>query len=296
MICPENAVCLGKDSLVPEKGYWHSHRYSTQVHRCPNQAACDRSQVQGHENVIYQGSSIAIDSGDMDWQCSTACHGNLCGNCMPEYGATKPFTCGRCMSQALTLGLFVLSLLCVICVLVYMSHATYTLRTYVSNEQAGTALKGSDIMKVFVLYVQYTVIISSTNVQWPGAVTTLFAAMGFIFSSGTGQVLSLDCLYNMAMPTGYYTPVAIVRQLTYLALPFMVMFVVAVLHACWWWLRQAANSCHRGLRPMQRLPARRQLFAVSPRPFASWMIARLPLVFMVVLFFFYPSLVQVSWS
>lgn len=212
-ICPANAVCLGKDSLVPIKGYWHSHRYSTQMHRCPNQAACDQAQGNLSTSMAQPETGKASEQASMDWQCGDAYKGNLCGNCMPGYGSTKPFTCGQCMSASLTLGLFVLALFCIICVLVYMSHATY-----VDNVRSDSTLKGSDILKVVVLYVQYLVILSSASVPWPRAVTALFAAAGFIFSSSTGQVLSLDCLFKTAMSVGAPLPIAIAQQLTYLVL------------------------------------------------------------------------------
>ncbi|GIL48625.1 hypothetical protein Vafri_5094 [Volvox africanus] len=39
-LCPSNAVCLSGAVIVPVPGYWHSAANSTQLHACPNSAAC----------------------------------------------------------------------------------------------------------------------------------------------------------------------------------------------------------------------------------------------------------------
>ncbi|GIM09826.1 hypothetical protein Vretimale_13636 [Volvox reticuliferus] len=40
LLCPSNAVCLSGAVIVPVPGYWHSAANSTQLHACPNAAAC----------------------------------------------------------------------------------------------------------------------------------------------------------------------------------------------------------------------------------------------------------------
>eukprot|EP00878_Enallax_costatus_P005234 GHUV01005501.1.p1 GENE.GHUV01005501.1~~GHUV01005501.1.p1 ORF type:complete len:1414 (+),score=216.11 GHUV01005501.1:611-4243(+) len=317
-ICPANAICPGRDVLIPVKGYWHSSRDSTQVHACPNAEACDQSNVGVGESVQFGSFTGQGNLSSMDWQCRPGYHGILCGKCSPGYGMTSNFKCGKCMSAARASGLFALCLLIILALLSYMSHATYQ-----DNQQAYPDLRVSDVLKVFVLYVQYLTILGSAAVAWPKAVSYIFIAVGFILSSCTGDVISLDCIYSerFGEQTTAGVPLAELRQLTYLVLPFVMLLAVICAFGIFWGFRIAwkkGSACYREIRgvgsaipptadPKQHQQSQVNLNALTSQAnqstsatsltlFYAWMLARVPVIVLVVLYFFYPSLVKVSWS
>jgi hypothetical protein len=267
-VCPEHATCaLGGDSIIPLAGYWHSHPYSTQIHRCP------------HLDGVCTGSSYTT--------CAAGYGGNLCGVCEPGYGSSTAFSCGRCTSPAVHWVLYLAAGLLAVLLVAFTVHSTWQ-----DNQQqtAGPqqSVKPSDMIKVLILFLQHLVIVSSLSVPWPTALAYFFRVARFIFAATNGQLgsVSLDCMLSQSSSV----PVSVQRQLIYLVAPVGILAGVVVLFAA------------KALAVKMRHALRRRSSSTSTgsgaRPplmsLGSMLLQKLPLMCIVTFFFAYPFLVRVS--
>ena len=265
-VCPSKAACPGGDVIAPLAGHWHSHRYATQVHACPNEEVCLEGGV-----------------------CSPEYTGHLCGSCGEGSGYAGPFKCAACNSRAIVLLLYfsgALALLLFIC---------YTLHTTMADNQGActTAADGaaqlpsarpSDLLKVFIKHMQYLIILGSLQVPWPDALVTTFRGMAWMFSSADSSLLvPLDCLLSDGG-----LPKAIKRQLVYVTAPIaftlvtvLVLLLVRVVRR-WSASRACTPNCHE--QEPQHQPE------MGTESIAYCM----PALVLIVLFLFHPSLVHVG--
>ena len=286
--CPLHANCTGGDFLLPNSGYWHSHPYSSQVHTCPNVAACNPDRTAGGDINI----PLAAPSSDaaraaansnatmVPQQCAAGYGGNVCGVCFcpadgEKYGLSSPFVCKKCtMSLSASIAVYAILLLCMVAGLTYMAHATWR-----DNQEVTVGMRVSDVLKVLILYVQYLVVLGTARVAWPGSLASVFSAASLLFASGSGQFLSLDCL--MSDMAGLKVPVPIMKQLIYLAMPLAIALGVCTASALF-------------LVVTRRCSYRRRWDAQPS--LLSALVARLPVILLVVLYTFYPSLVRLGLS
>ena len=282
-LCPPHANCTGGASLQPDPGYWRSHFNSSQIHACPNAKACNWNRNDSSNSLSLAASDGAARAAKGDHnasiytQCAEGYSGNACGVCSnTSFGLTSPFVCKRCWSQPATIAIYAVALLCLVALLTYMADATWHDNQEVTNE-----LRVSDVLKVLVLYVQYLVVLGMARVVWPDSLSAVFSAATFLFSSSSGQFISLDCL--LSEMAGLRVPMAVVKQLIYLVLPFVVMVAVCIVYAVFVVLSRCWS--HRGWAA-----ARAQVSLLST------LLARLPVVVLVVLYTFFPSLVRVGLS
>jgi hypothetical protein len=193
--CPSSANCTGKDAIVPLQGYWHSHKYSTQVHKCPRSDSCE-----------YGG------------KCAEGYEGHVCGSCMEGYGATLPLRCSTCGSPGRALALYVCGVVVTVLVLSFLVHTTLN-----DNISGAATLRPSHFLKIWVRHVQYLVILGSLSINWPSSLTAVFAAASWLFSvsSSYGGVVSLDCIITEGpLPQGAS------KLLVSLLAPICVLFCV----------------------------------------------------------------------
>jgi hypothetical protein len=223
--------------------------------------------------LLSAGPSKAGLPRGMDWQCAEGYRGNLCGSCADNHGLRGPFRCARCISSKAAIALYVVSFLVLMVIIWLMSHVTW-----LDNQDTNPELRISDILKVFIVYVQCLVILTNIHVEWPSSIAGVFAGLTWLFSAGNSQLLSFDCLVaGMQLSL----PPAVVRQLIYLLAP-VAMFIAVVLLQCgvrgahWLWRR------YRGRR-----------LAVGVM---SQVWDRIPVIAIVTLIFFYPSLIRVALS
>ena len=251
--CPVNAKCTGGDAIIPLDGHWHSHPYSTQVHPCPRKGMCK------------------YNNG-----CSEGHTGHLCASCEPGFGSYGSFRCGRCLTPGRTLAAYLSA------VFVLFLVASLLVQTTLKDNQLGAvsvAVRPSDIAKILVRHVQYLAIISTMSIQWPPALSAVFAASGWLFAAGSGEVVSLDCYLSSKE---VHVSRAVAKSVIYLLAPVGVF--LAVLCARFVWKRFARFLDRLG--PLLKL----QIPMVALESMAS----TLSVSFLVVLFFFYPFLVRVA--
>jgi hypothetical protein len=223
--------------------------------------------------LLSVGPPKASVEGGMDWQCAEGYRGHLCGSCAEGHGLRGPFSCARCISTKAAIALYVMSFLVLMVIIWAISHVTW-----LDNQDTNPELRISDILKVFIVYVQCMVILTNVPIEWPGSIAGVFAGLTWLFSAGNSQLLSFDCLVSGMQLS---LPVAVVRQLIYLLAP-VAMFIAVVLLQC----------AIRGVHWLWRRYRRRRL-AVGVM---SQVWDRIPVIAIVTLIFFYPSLIRVALS
>lgn len=170
----------------------------------------------------------------------------------------------------------------------YTAHATWLDNQATSSGGgggggvSGVSCWVSDVLKVLILFVQYLVIISSLPIPWPQSVSLLFDAANWLFAASGGQALSPDCLLT---DQGGRLPVAIQRELIALCAPVCILAAALLLHLLGWcMLRVAGYLAGAGRSSRRSLQIKRGLGAV---------IVNFPVVCLVVLFVFCPTLLRV---
>ena len=250
--CHLKANCTGKDVMYPLPGYWHSSAYSTQIHECPSRVACQYNASTGEA-------------------CSLGYQGHMCGSCKKGWARLGAFNCVKCLEPAaLVWAVFVLGGLLLVGLVCYTVHATWK-----DNESTDSTLRPSDALKVFIRHVQYLIIaVGNLRWNWGQALSSVWAAVGLLFSAATPELVALDCILPEHVMGAHR---AIIGQLLYLLAPLMIFITVMVLFLLWC----AIKNCRSNDGSKHSFKAVFQL---------------LPVAAMVVLFFFHPWLVRIGLS
>lgn len=151
-ICPSHAVCTGGDVVLPMEGFWHSSKYSTQMHKCPKVGAC-----------LTNGTCLAGHQG------------NLCGTCLKGYGKVGAFDCGWCRSVGVTLLVYILAWGLLV---LFVAWLVYT--TMHDNKQQTRGIRPSDLGKIVIRHVQYLLLLCSIRLPWPTTLVYLRNALAWL--------------------------------------------------------------------------------------------------------------------
>jgi hypothetical protein len=239
---------------------------NTSCDLCPPYANCTGGSVllpllghwHSHTNSTQmhkcQKPSACLVSGT----CAEGYSGNLCANCTSQYGKVGAFTCGRCRPLPITLTVYFLAweaLVLFVALLVYTSMQ--------DNLQQTRCIRPSDAAKVLTRHVQYLLLLCSVGLPWPTGLLHLRSAIAWVFGGATVQVLSVDCVLQHARSS---VPLAVQNVVVRLATPATVLVAVLLL----------------------RLVIR----SVRSRSCCGCSKAELIVAGLVVLFYFYPLLVQ----
>jgi hypothetical protein len=247
-VCPTHASCSGGDVISPLPGFWSSSNYSTQIHSCPRAENCQEG-----------------------GECSEGYVGNVCGSCAEGYGTTRPLTCRRCIAYAKAVAFYVCGAFITVCIVLLLVRTTLhdNLNTF-----AASSLRPSHFLKVFLKHLQYLVIISSVQVQWPEALTAMFTAVVWVFSPVSHvAAASIDCVFSFQGNV----PLGVNRVLVVVLAPVTIFACVS----CFWVVgKAAADRCRRA-------SAAKSSFAVTRH--ALQLKVDLVVTGLVVLFVFYPS-------
>ncbi|KAG2491319.1 hypothetical protein HYH03_010325 [Edaphochlamys debaryana] len=244
--CPDGAECPGGAVIVPAKGAWQSAANSTFINLCPNPQACRDDDETAQQRLIncqewwysrprgfdYQGFIDMIVAGNYDnntcalWglpynhpasytakQCADGYGGNLCAVCQPVdgklYAGKGDFECNECFSQGVSITIAVLGFVANVAMVLVQLILTF-LADYTEDED----LVVSDILKVFIVHIQYFCIVTRLNIDWPKSI------------SGFSSVYVPSCMLGVdASPAKR----AQVDQLAAIVTPLVVTVVVALL-------------------------------------------------------------------
>ncbi|WIA08532.1 hypothetical protein OEZ85_007966 [Tetradesmus obliquus] len=236
--CPPGAACPGGSAISPLPGHWHSAATSSQVHRCPNPAACE-----GDRAVLAAAAAGTAAPGSYaDLQCSSGYRGALCAVCSAGYGMAQPCTCNMCMSmQAIIVsytfsGLAMLAFIKVLCHYTLADNIQARARVMhmphrpVEQREPGIAASGNglppaQLLKPFVLYMQYIMIIFGMQVDWPQSLALPLKALAWVWASASPETLSVECLIDGSSAI----PVAVRKVVFYLSVPVVMLAVLLLL-------------------------------------------------------------------
>jgi hypothetical protein len=190
------------------------------------------------------------------------------------------------MSRQSTLALYALGYVCLLLLVTWMAHTTW-----VDNRSAHVDLKISDVLKVVVLFGWYLIILASVRIEWPKSLAAMFTAVSFVLSSSTGELLSPECLVQASISSSSSSsvsqqgiPQALMRHIIYVLLPLVTMVAVVLLHLAAWCVYDLYRRCFSKSAAPRLVSAK------------QFMEGRIRVIVMVVLFFFYPSLLRVCLS
>ncbi|CAD7697722.1 unnamed protein product [Ostreobium quekettii] len=112
--CPSNAVCNGGAAVVPNKGFWHSTPFSSQIHECLLVDACrfdDRQkdlQEFFNEFANSGNSTLRTNVTEEEYdQCAEGYENVLCGACSEGFGHVES-ECRMCEKKSRQRFLFLL--------------------------------------------------------------------------------------------------------------------------------------------------------------------------------------------
>jgi hypothetical protein len=219
-----------------------------------------------HSAQIHKclSSGTCLDEG----VCSEGYSGNLCGTCAPGYGDTAPFQCEQCMPNWKTTLLFLSGWVAMFLLV------SWTVHTTLGDAAAAGVGRPSDYLKVLVRHLQYLLVVASLPTPWPDALSAMFKALGWLFAASSGQAVSLSCLLG---GTSSDLPLPIQKALLYLTAPLVMLVLVL-----------GSRGLRRCLLALLR-KGKEGRHQVKYTPWGEVVCSSL-----VVLFFFYPTLVRVG--
>lgn len=179
-------------------------------------------------------------------------------------GAVGALHCAPCRSLSATVALFTLTWVVVMLLVAWLVQTTLR-----DNMQPTRALRPSDLVKVLLRHAQYLILLLSVRLPWPATLSSLSAAVtGVLGSASLSQVVLLDCVLQSQVDS--LLPTAMANKMVNLVTPISVLSAVLV-------LRMVVGS-------------------VQTRNFVVCSKTEVVVAGLVVVFFFYPALVNTSLS
>ncbi|KAK3285024.1 hypothetical protein CYMTET_7354 [Cymbomonas tetramitiformis] len=226
--CPENAICFSEfcpygnytkqingvdcgDQTVYQNmtkavaldGYWKSSVKSVNVLRCPNQEACVGLVTYPGLDKVSGSLSLEEVVPTFEWhvdlQCAVNHEGRLCMDCREDAGKTSTYTCDKCLRPYGLNGLIWLAYCIFEIALVLYTVVTTTLRNKrVCTIEANSVPldkrpNDSDLIKVFINYLQMISPLQFVNFSWPKELKNLFTAQESAGSQTATGVFSKEC-------------------------------------------------------------------------------------------------------
>lgn len=114
----------------------------------------------------------------------------------------------------------------------------------VTASQRITPALPSSVLKVMVLYMQYSLMIAGMAIEWPAIVLVPFTALAALWSGASSEAVAVECLVPHSN-FGY--SVGVLRALMYLCAP-VAMYIIILASECIWracrpWVQAASRHC-----------------------------------------------------
>lgn len=189
-------------------------------HRCLNADACA-----GGVDTLQPSQADQLDvAAYKSSQCTAGYTGNLCAICADSYGTVKPFQCRACMKPSIVVTLYALA--AVVMLVAVRVLSSFALAASGPGAVSDASARPVDVLKPLVMYAQYIYVVTNLNgVPWPPTVLVPMQALGWFWSSASGNSLGLDCL----LPRHTAIPVAAQRVLFGLLVPLAILSVLMCL-------------------------------------------------------------------
>ncbi|GIL69549.1 hypothetical protein Vretimale_13638 [Volvox reticuliferus] len=143
----------------------------------------------------------------MQQQCAEGYTGNLCAACIPHYYVDSDFNCKKCPTLARTVALGLLSFFSSVILVLFTTIANFAEGFWEQqdgqqakpvqqkkNGKVAARLEFGDVVKAIVLHLQYLVIVTRVNVDYPNIILRLQAVFSTITGAENYLVYSPSCL------------------------------------------------------------------------------------------------------
>ncbi|KAG2489781.1 hypothetical protein HYH03_011731 [Edaphochlamys debaryana] len=199
--------------------------------------------AQGAESGAVQWEDLAIRGwpGPVTLRFSASSPGGytgrLCAACTPGHYIDSDFQCNPCPSVSQTVGLGLLAVLFSMIVVLYTTFATYTeSRAQGQTKEDVRAESVSEIITVIVVHLQYFIIVTRLNMNWPRIITNMQGALAMVTGAETYVAFSPACLY----PESASDQQAAAQMLGALILPLTVVALSCLLWAIRYYVSNTA--------------------------------------------------------
>ncbi|KXZ48949.1 hypothetical protein GPECTOR_24g239 [Gonium pectorale] len=170
-------------------------------------------------------------------QCAEGYGGNLCAVCITVdgvmYAGNGDFECGQCFTRAYSTAIAIFGFLANVVTVLVTIVLTF-LADYTEDED----LAIGDLLKVLIVHIQYFVIVTRLNIDWPKSVSGFTSAV----SALTGAVVRVYAPSCTLTPDHTPAEAARINALAAIASPLLCVVFVAVLWIVRHWLFNFRNT------------------------------------------------------
>ncbi|KAG2438614.1 hypothetical protein HXX76_005163 [Chlamydomonas incerta] len=214
----------------------------------------------------------------VNWQCAEGYVGRLCATCIPNLYLSSDFECQACPALGLNLFLGLLAFFANVVLMLYTSWTAYTDEGGAAAEEqaaaadpagedspaavaslsspqqtpkarrrkdSGEEVGASEKLKVIIVHVQYFIIITRLNLNWPRIIHKLAAGFGTVTGASNFFTFAPSCFFpdytsdGQARLTVFYS----------LAAPCLALLLCLALWALrWCWFNQSRMKRTSGRR------------------------------------------------
>lgn len=189
------------------------------------------------------------------------------------------------------MGLYVVAVVVLLIFIKLLCHFTLA-ENYKASMQTGSAESGTsperarlevtDLVRPLVLYMQYTLIIFSLPLELPQFLARSIQALSWLWAPASPEAFNIECLVDKEHGP---VPYAVAKVLFYLCMPIAMLMALLTAEVA---VRQVPKCCkQRGGSPLN-IPMYRTTSSNTPKSYVD----RLGSATVVVLFFFFPSIVR----
>lgn len=172
LLCPNEAICYGNNTMVPKPGYWRQSNDTDVFISCLAAEACTGSP----EPPMLSLTGL----------CAQGYTGNLCQQCQQEYSSTGRHQCSKCPQLVSNI---VLTVIISLLALALVALIVWTAIKSAMRPQSLIAIYA----KIFMNYLQMVVVSAALNLNWPTFVKTFLNSQQ-LAGGVAEQLFSFDCL------------------------------------------------------------------------------------------------------
>ncbi|GIL61099.1 hypothetical protein Vafri_15500, partial [Volvox africanus] len=160
----------------------------------------------------------------MQKQCTEGYKGHLCAICANDDGVIRAsngdFECNECFSRSTSITIAVLGFVANVLTVLITILLTF-MTDYTEEEDMGVG----DLLKVFIVHMQFFVIVTRININWPPSISFITSLLS-AFTGAVAKVYAPSCMLNAnATPE----EVAAINQLVAITSPLLTTLFVALM-------------------------------------------------------------------
>lgn len=201
-VCLDNAICMGKNHILPLQGYYRLNENSTVIVKCLNENNCP------DQLYFYMNNPQSYE-----YECTEGSYGNLCANCIEKFTKNTDGFCVNCSNDPLIyvrfFGLFAFSIL----FMVYQS--------IVALKSTENSTKKRSLLKLWINHNYYLNFLENLKEVLVGNFKSFYV---FTNSYATSvPELNFDCFISDYVSKDL---IPIIKVFLFSLLPFLVFLII----------------------------------------------------------------------